>query len=314
MNTQNIFIYITTVLIWGSTWLAIKYQIGDVDPLISIGYRFALASATLIVWCWIKGLRMRFSRKDHLFMALQGLFLFSTNYWLVYVSELYLTSGLVAVTHSTIIFMNVINGFILLGSPVRLSTIVGAVMGLSGIGLIFWPEISSFSLADKNFYALALSFLAAFLASVGNIVSARNQNHRLPVIQTNAFGMGYGALLLLILAMVTGKSFSIPMTLPFISALIYLAVFGSIAGFGLYLTLLGRIGADKAAYAIMVVPVVALAISTVFEGYVWTLPAATGLVLVLAGNMTALKGRSDKNLTLKNGILSILTRTGNTGN
>lgn len=282
-------LYTTTVMIWGSTFLAIKYQLGDVDPLISVAYRFTLAATLLLAFCRLKGLNLRFSLKDHCYMAILGSLLFSINYWLVYVAELYLTSGLVAIIFSSIVFMNIANGAIFLGSAVDKRVIAGACLGIAGIALIFLPEIRSFNLADKGLFGLLVGLAAALLASLGNITSARNTQNNIPVIQANAFGMAYGALLLIIVGIILGKDFNFIFTIPYISSLFYLAVFGSIIAFGSYLTLIGSIGADKAAYTIMIVPVVALFLSSLFEGYNWNLSAGAGLVLVMTGNFMALR-------------------------
>ncbi len=286
---NNFALYVLTILIWGSTWLAIKFQLGSVDPMVSVGYRFALAAVILIAYCRITGLKMRFTFREHMCIALFGTLLFSLNYWLVYVAEIYLTSGLVAVLFSTLVFMNVFNGFIFLRTPVRIYMVAGGAVGILGVGLIFWPEISSFEMSDQNLYGLLLGFISVFLASLGNITSAYNQKQNLPVVQTNAYGMAYGALVIFICSIVLDKPFSFSMSFDYIVSLIYLAVFGSIMAFGFYLTLLGRIGADKAAYAIMLVPVVALGFSTFFEGYRWSVISVIGLILVMAGNMVLLK-------------------------
>ena len=122
-----------------------------------------------------------------------------------------------------------------------------------------------------------------------NILSARNQRHDLPVVQTNAWGMTYGALIMAIYALYTGVPFDYDPTISYSLSLIYLSVFGSIFAFGSYLTLIGRIGADKTAYAAVLFPVIALSISTLFEDYRWTLVAIFGLALVLFGNYLVLK-------------------------
>jgi drug/metabolite transporter (DMT)-like permease len=255
-------------------------------------YRFALSAFLLLLFCKMRGLNLRFSVKEHTFMALLGLLLFSVNYWLVYVAEVYLTSGLVAVLFSSIVFMNIANGALFLGTPVEKKMVAGAVVGILGIGLIFMHEIESFDLTDKSLLGLALGFSSVLLASFGNITSARNSKHNIPVLQANAFGMGYGALALAILALGLGKEFSFSATLPYMTSLMYLAVFGSIIAFTSYLTLIKSIGADKASYSIMVVPVVALIISSFFEGYVWSFSAIAGLILVVGGNFLALYRRS----------------------
>ena len=281
-------LYTASVLIWGTTWLGIKFQLGRVDPMISVFYRFALAAIILLTYCRVFGLNMRFKQREHLYIALQGAFLFSINYWLFYIAETYITSGLAAVVFSTIIFMNIIVGRIFLREPIRFRVLSGAFVGLLGMGLVFWPELSSFSLDDKNFLGLVLCILATLSASLGNITSAYNQKNRLPVIQTNAYGMTYGAVFMGVIALLSGKPFGFEATIGYIGSLFYLAVFGSVIAFGCYLTLVGRIGADRAAYATLLIPIVALCMSALFEDYRWTTPVFLGMLLILAGNFLAL--------------------------
>ena len=286
---KNRFLYIVTVLIWGSTWIAITYQLGSVDPLISTIYRFSLAALILILFCFARGLNMRFSLKEHIFLLLFGFLLFSVNYWMVYVAEIHITSGVVAVTFSSLVFMNILNGAIFLKTPIKRQMVVGAFIGIIGIGFIFFPEIKSFDFSDKSVQGLAMCFVSVLMSSLGNIVSARNSLNGLPVVQANAFGMAYGSTILLLVAVFLGKEFTISFSTSYLSSLFYLAIFGSILAFGSYLTLIDEIGADKASYAIMVVPIVALIISSFFEGYVWNLQSIFGLILVLTGNFMALR-------------------------
>jgi len=285
---KNLLLYIVTVFIWGSTWLGIKFQLGQVDPLVSVVYRFCMATVLLFAWCGLRGLNMRFVLRDHLFIALQGACLFAVNYWLFYLAEVHLTSGIVAVVFSTIVFWNIINGRIFLKTPIRANVVCGSGLGIVGIGLVFWPELSVFSLADAGFKGFLLSVAATLMASFGNILSARNQRHGLPVVQTNAYGMAYGALLMLAVAMAAGKPFDIDPSATYILSLVYLALFGSVVAFGCYLTLVGRIGADRASYATLLFPIIALIISTLFEGYRWSLPAVAGVAVILAGNALSL--------------------------
>lgn len=285
---KNLILYVITVLVWGSTWIAIKYQLGSVDPLVSVIYRFGLATVLLMAFCWVRGLNLKFSMKDHFFMVLLGVFLFSINYWLVYMAEVHLTSGLVAVLFSSIVFFNIANGSIFLGAAIEKKMIAGALAGIAGIVLIFMPEIQSFHLAENSLLGIALGFFSVLLASFGNITSARNTQNKIPIIQANAFGMGYGTLVLVLIALFLGKEFTFSMSVPYVGSLVFLSVFGSIIAFGCYLTLIGSMGANKASYTIMVVPVVALIISSFFEGYAWSLSAIAGLVLVVGGNFLAL--------------------------
>lgn len=286
---KNILFYAFTVLIWGSSWIGIKFQLGTVDPMVSVTYRFGLAATLLLAWCTLFKMKMRFTLKDHLFIALQGITLFGINYLLFYVAELYLASGLAAVIFSTIVVMNMVNGALFLGSPFDARVMIGAALGLTGIILVFRPEFAAFTPGDEGVLGVVLSFAATFLASIGNIISARNQKHGLPVMQTNAYGMTYGALLMVSLALFSGKHFGFEVSVGYVSSLLFLAVFASIVAFGCYLSLIGRIGADRAAYATLLFPIVALAISTVFENYHWTGSAVIGVVMILFGNLLIIK-------------------------
>ena len=287
--SQNALLYVVTVLIWGSSWLAIKYQLGSVDPMVSVAYRFMLASALSWLYCRFSGRLMRYSLRDHGFMFLQGASLFALNYWLFYLSELTLTSGLAAVIFSTIVVMNMMNGVLFLKNRLELRVVLGAGIGLFGIIVVFWPEVTDFESGSENLFAVSLAVLATLLASLGNIASARNQRKGIPVVQANTFGMTYGALLMLVLSWATGREFTFEVTLPYVSSLVFLSVFASIIAFWTYLTLLGRVGVERAAYATLFFPLVALGFSTVFEDYQWTASAGIGILLILAGNLLILK-------------------------
>jgi drug/metabolite transporter (DMT)-like permease len=281
----NAFLYLVTVLIWGSTWLAIKFQLGIVAPELSIAYRFALAGILLLIFSSIRRLPLRFNWRAHSFIALQGLLLFSLNYFLVYVAEGYLTSGLVAIIFSLIIIMNIILGAIFLRNPILARVVLGAIVGLIGLSLVFWLELISFDLSSGRALGIGLAIIATVSASLGNVVSARNQRQELPVVQTNAFGMLYGSFFMLLLALFRGAQLQVEPTLGYLASLLYLAVFGSVIAFGSYLTLLGRIGLDRAAYVTVLFPIIALLLSTFFEDLQWGLLQLVGIALVLLGNL-----------------------------
>lgn len=282
---SNAFLYVITVLIWGSTWLAIKLQLGTVAPELSVAYRFLLAALILFVYSKWRGLNLRFSRSQHAFMALQGLMLFSLNYVMVYFSETYVTSGLVAVLFSAVIILNVMFGALFLRNAVQGRVVAGALVGVVGVALIFWPELRGLQVDSLRALGIGLGLCAAVSASLGNIVSARNQRAKLPVIQTNAYGMLYGSLATLAFAVLRGTQFSFELSAGYLGSLLYLALFGSVIAFGSYLTLLGRIGADRVAYVNVFVPVIALALSAVFEGLHLGWFEFAGVALVLLGNV-----------------------------
>lgn len=219
-------------------------------------------------------------------MALQGLCLFNVNYLIFYWSTHYLTSGLVAVVFSTVIIMNIVNGAIFLKKAIEPIVVAGALVGLSGIVLVFWSDVASMGSEETSstLKGLLLGLIATLFASWGNILSARNQQSGLPVIQTNAYGMLYGSCLMFLLAVLSGVSHSIDWNVSYVVSLLFLAIPGSVIAFGAYLTLVGRIGADRAAYATVLFPIVALIISSLFEGFAFNTQSLIGITLVLLGN------------------------------
>lgn len=286
MNTA--FLYTSTVLIWGSTWYAITLQLGVVDPVISVAYRFALAALVLLAWCGLRGKSMRYGARDHVWMAVQGLFLFCANYAFFYMATGYVTSGLVAVVFSTIAAWNLLFSRLFFGAPIGGRVLGGAALGIGGLILVFWPQVEALALHDDAALGLVLCVIATLLASLGNMSSARNQRRGLPVLQTNTFGMAYGAVFTALYCAFTGRAFVWDPSFDYLWSLLYLSVFGSVLAFGAYLTLLGRIGAGRAAYAAVLFPVVALSMSVVLEAYVFTPLAAMGAALVLGGNVLVL--------------------------
>lgn len=285
---NNALLYVATIAIWGSSWLGIKYQLGLVAPEVSIAYRFGLSAALLLGWCALRRLEMRFPWRAHAFMALQGVLLFSINYIIFYFASFYLTSGLVAVAFSTIIVMNIAFGAVLLGAPIRPRVAWGAMLGLGGLILVFWPDLAAFDTSGPGLIGLGLSLIATVSASLGNVASARNQRAGIPVIQGNAFGMAYGAAFTTLVALLRGVPFGFDPAPLYVGSLLYLALFASVFAFGCYLTLLGRIGADRAAYVSVVFPVVALGLSTIFEDFEWTALAFAGVALIVIGNIVVL--------------------------
>lgn len=285
-------LYGITILIWGSSWIMIKFQVEVVSASISIFYRFFLAAIILQCLCLIKRQKSVYALREYIFIAIQGFCLFAVNYWLFYLSAEYLSSGLMALIFSTIVVMNMINGRIWFGTPINLKMVFGAMMGISGLTLVFWPEIQWEDSNYNMFKGLLLAFVATYFSSLGNIVSLRNQKKGIPVFYSNAYAMTFGCLTMLMITMITDEHWNFSWNPQFLLSLVFLSVFASVVGFWCYLTLLGRVGADRGAYATLIFPIVALSISTVFEGYQWSLIAISGVVLILLGNFIILKPSS----------------------
>ncbi len=286
---NNLALYLLTVLIWGSTWIAIKYQLGDVEVMVSIAHRSMLAAALMAVYLLLRRQSMRLSLRDHGMTLLMGLLLFSCNYIFIYTGTEGLPTGLVAVVFSTMVILNMVNGALFLGLPLSGMVAIGSALGLAGMAALFLPELEGFSLSDAGFRSLLLCLGGTLCASLGNIVAARNIRAGLPVLVTNTWGMFYGASTLYLLALMTGRSIELAWNPQYLLSLLYLAVFGSVVAFWAYVTLIARIGPDRAAYTSLLFPVVALLISTVVEGFHWSPLALLGIGLVLAGNWLVMR-------------------------
>ena len=288
---NNAVLYLLTVIIWGSTWFAIEFQLGVVAPEVSLVYRYGAASLILFAWSHFRGLRLRFALRDHGWFVLLGLLLFGINYIISYHAQIYITSALTAVAFSTMVWMNIINARLFFGVKAGRRVLFGALLGAIGIFYLFAPQISEVSFDDTVFYGAFLAVLGALTASFGNMVSQTAQKANLPVVPSNAWGMLYGALFTGVIALTNGHAFEFEWTVAYVSSLAYLTVFGSIVAFGAYLTLLGRIGAHKAGYAMVMFPVVALLISALFEGLEIEATTIFGTLFVIAGNLFVLKTR-----------------------
>lgn len=286
---SNSMLYLITVLVWGSTWFAIEFQLGTVEPEVSIVYRYLIASSLLFAWARIRGLRLRFDLTSHVWFVALGALLFGLNYILAYRAQIYITSALTAIAFSTMLWMNIINARIFFGIRAGRRVLFGGLLGVIGIVTLFAPQVRDISLTDTVLYGSLLTVSGALVASFGNMASQAAQRRKLPIIQSNAWGMFYGAGLCAIVVFNQGYEFTFDFSAGYILSLAYLAIFGSIVAFGAYLTLLGRVGAHRAGYAMVMFPVVALILSTLFEGLRIDASIIVGTAFVLAGNLFVLR-------------------------
>jgi drug/metabolite transporter (DMT)-like permease len=279
---------VATVLVWGSSWLGIKFQYGVVAPGTSVAYRYALAAAIMVAFCLFTNRRLIWPLRYQIPIAIQGCLLFGINFYLIYHGTQYITSGLGAVLFSTIVIMNIAGNAIMFRTRISKRVASGALVGLAGITTVFWREIQTFDLSSDASIGIALVLAGTMSASLGMLSSALFQRRGLPVIETTTIGMVYGAIFSFAASWVMGYEFNFDLSIGYIGSLIYLAVFASVVGFVCYLTLLGRIGADRASYATVVFPLVSLTLSTFFEDFQWTLFTISGTVLIVVGNVIIL--------------------------
>lgn len=282
---MNLSLYLLTVLIWGTTWIAIKLQIGEVAVAASIAYRFALAALVLFVGLLLSGRLQRLDRRGHGWCLAQGLCLFSLNFLCFYNASQWIPSGLIAVVFSTATLWNALSARWVFGRRLAVNVLVGGALGLCGLALLFWPELASHSASPETWLGLGLALLGTLCFAAGNLLSSVQQQAGFRPLSTNAWGMLYGALLLIGYCLLSGTPLSFDWSPRYLGSLLYLAIPGSVIGFTAYLTLVGRLGQERAAYCTVLFPLVALNISVFVEGYQWTPLALAGLVLVMLGNL-----------------------------
>ena len=285
---QVFFLYATAVLIWGSTWIAIKMQIGPVAEEVSVAYRFAFASIALFCYAVMTGRRTKIPLRNYGHVVMMGMLMYSCNYMFVYHATSYVTSGLVAVIFSLIVLCNALFERIFFGRPLENRMMLASGLGLAGVVFLFWPEVSSFDLQDDALIGIALAVTAVVIASLGNMSAIVNTARDLPVIAVNAHAMAWGGLGSMVVALLLGRSVDFSFEPAYVLSLAYLSIGGSAIAFGAYLALLRLIGSARAAYTSVLFPLVALLISTFVEDYKWSGLAVAGIVAIVAGNWLAL--------------------------
>ena len=292
---NNLILFIRTLLCWSPTWYLIKFQFGVVDPLISIFYRFLIASAIVFIFLILLKKKLSFNLNQHLWFLLLGVTLFSLNYIFFYLANTYLISGIVTIAFSTILIMNILGERIYFKIKSSKETLFAAGFGIVGILIIFGNELLNFKLEDKTHIGIILSFIATFWASTGNLIHQKNSKDKIPFIQSIAYGMLYGSIFTLIVAKFRGAEIIFDNSISYILSFLYLSVIGSVVAFYLYLKLLESIGSARAGYIGVIMPIVALIISTIFEGLQWTNNLIFGLPVLIFGCVLILNQKSKKN-------------------
>jgi drug/metabolite transporter (DMT)-like permease len=284
---MNGFLYALSVLAFGTTWICIKMQLGVVPAVVSLAYRFWIAAAVMFAILLIMREPLRLPRKAWGYLLAQSMTLFCCNFICFYFASQWVPSGLVAVVFSTAPLWNSIIGRIFLGRAIQPQVVLGTVCGLAGIALLFLPQMQGHWRDAGMLQGLAFAVLGTLFFSTGNLLSSRMHTLGLTPWLTTGWAMLFSAAMLSVAGGVSGVPFTFDFSTRYVGSLLYLAISGSVIGFLAYLSLVGRIGPERAAYCTLLFPVVALLISTVFEGYQWTLAGLAGVALVAGGNLLA---------------------------
>ncbi|CAM4439594.1 hypothetical protein F901_00537 [Acinetobacter dispersus] len=282
---MNALLYALVVVIWGTTWIAISLQQqSGISASVAVFWRFFISAMVLFVFVALSRKLQKLAGKDHLFCMLQACCIFGFNFVCFYYAVQYISSGLEAVIFSMAVIFNTINARLFFSQQVSARFYPAALLGVLGIIALFWHDVVGTTLNRNTLIGIGLCILGTYGFSLGNMISTRHQKHGLDIFTTNAYGMLYGSLLMAVISWFKQDNFFPSMQFSAISALLYLAIFGSVIGFTAYFYLVGRIGAGKAAYSTLLFPLVALVISTVWEGYHWQMNAVIGVILILCGN------------------------------
>jgi drug/metabolite transporter (DMT)-like permease len=280
---NNFLLFIITLICWSPTWYVIKFQLGYVDPLVSVFYRFFIAAIIIFIYLIYKKKNLKFSLNHHIWFLLFGICLYSLNYVFFYLSNTYLISAFPAIVFSTIIIMNILGDSFYFKKKPSLKTLIGSTIGMIGIAIIFNDEIFNFTLSNGRHVGLFLALLGTFFASTGNMVHQRNLNNNLASMPSIAYSMLYGSLVTLLITQIKGTELLFDYSFSYIASLAYLSIIGSIFAFIFYLKLLEKVGAGRAGYVGALMPVLALLISTVFENLEWQTDLIVGLPILLIG-------------------------------
>ena len=280
---NNFFLFVITLICWSPTWYVIKFQLGYVDPLVSVFYRFFIAAIIIFIYLIYKKKNLKFSLNHHIWFLLFGICLYSLNYVFFYLSNTYLISAFPAIVFSTIIIMNILGDSFYFKKKPSLKTLIGSTIGMIGIAIIFNDEIFNFTLSNGRHVGLFLALLGTFFASTGNMVHQRNLNNNLASMPSIAYSMLYGSLVTLLITQIKGTELLFDYSFSYIASLAYLTIIGSIFAFIFYLKLLEKVGAGRAGYVGALMPVLALLISTVFENLEWQTDLIVGLPILIIG-------------------------------
>jgi drug/metabolite transporter (DMT)-like permease len=284
--------FLVVTVIWGSTWIVIRDQLSVVPPSWSVTYRFAIAGIVILGWALLRRDSLRLDLRGWAFAIALGFAQFVLNFNFVYRAEQHITSGVVAIVYALLLVPNAILARIFLGQLMGRQLLIGSAVAMAGVALLFLHEARlSDAGPEQALIGIGIALLGVLSASVANVMQAMKTAKAYPMATTLGWAMLTGAAIDAVWAWTTVGPPMIETRWSYIAGTLYLGVFGSALAFTIYFQLIRTIGPAKAAYTSVLIPVIAMLLSTIFEGYRWSLLAAAGAALVMAGLVLALKAR-----------------------
>ncbi|UXC90000.1 EamA family transporter [Sphingobium sp. RSMS] len=282
--------FILVTLIWSSTWIVIRDQLGSVPPSWSVCYRFLLAGVAMAIFARLRGVPLNIGGRGLVFAGLLGVAQFVMNFNFVYRAEHFLTSGVVAVVYAMLLIPNSVLAFLFFRQPVSRAFIAGSVVAVAGIALMLAHEYRAASVRpDMVILGAAFSVAGLLSASAANVMQGMEIARRLPMVAVLAWAMLIGAGVDALFAWVTTGPPVIEARWSYLAGIAWLGLAGSVVTFPLYFRLIQSMGAGRAAYTSVLIPVIAMLISTLVEGYRWTALAGAGALLAIIGMVVALR-------------------------
>jgi drug/metabolite transporter (DMT)-like permease len=276
-------------LIWGTTWFAITLQLGPVDAVVSIVWRFGLAALVLFVVCAAMRQPLRLTRVQHLAALGQGAFVFATSYGFVYAAEENVASAIVAVIFAALAFVNLILFRLLAGQRAAPGAWFGALLGVLGVAVLSLGQLAGAGAGAAPGLGVVFALIAVLASALGNWFAWRAQQAGAPVIPATAWAMAYGTGLLALYGFATGVEWRIEPTPAYVLSLLYLSILGSVVAFALYFTIARHRGYALASYISALTPPIAMVVSVLFEDAKFGPSAFGGLALVLAGQVLLIR-------------------------
>lgn len=284
--------FIIVTLIWSSTWIVIRDQLAAVPPSWSVSYRFLLAGFCMGLFALFRGVPLRLPPRGILFAAMLGLAQFAFNFNFVYRAEHYLTSGVVAIVYALLLIPNSVMAWVIFRQPVSRAFIAGSVVAVAGIAMLLLREYRMAAVSpDAVLLGVALSIAGLLSASAANVMQGMDMARRLPMMSVLTWAMLLGGAMDAFYAWATVGAPVMDWRPGYLLGVAWLGIAGSVVTFPLYFTLIQRMGAGRAAYTSVLIPVIAMLISTLWEGYRWTPLAAGGAALAIIGMAIALRSK-----------------------
>lgn len=291
MKPVDLLLFATCVSIWGTTWLAIKFQLGEIAPIVSVAVRFACAAAVAALIARFRTGGTKASRAMQPLLLGMGLSMFTMGYASVYLAETYVVSALVALGYSVSPLANQLGERLVFKRPLNGAMAAAGLLGVVGVLVIYYPEVRSESWSRETLLGLGFTALGVLGSTIGALFASRLSAAGLDVWRKMAFSMGYGALGAALLSLGLGETISLPTRASYYASLSYLVLFGSVVAFACYLTLLQRIGTVRSGYVGVAVPVLALGVSVAFENYELTPWSYAGVLLAVCGQVLMIRAR-----------------------